>query len=172
MQTVLRWFKCPLSLLGFANLNYNDVKMPNFTFSGVWWTQDNDIIFLFSWTFYIALRIQLQKNRHQFTNWTRWNKRDQVWSSANSLCILSDVFVAVGVRGCCLNSPMYVDCGLLADNKNVGILFENLKSSWSSSLRNKNTLQRSQSSAPASLLQLLREVEYEELCRSRRVVYL
>ena len=35
MQTVLRWFMCPLSLLGFANLNYNDVKMPNFTFSGV-----------------------------------------------------------------------------------------------------------------------------------------
>ena len=104
--------------------------MPNFTFSGVWWTQDNDIIFFFSWTFYnLALRIQLQKNRRQFTNWTRWNKRDQVWSSANSLCILSDVFVAVGVRRCCLNSLMYVDCGLLADNKKAGILFENLKSS-------------------------------------------
>ena len=30
---------------------------------------------------------------------------------------------------------MYVDCGLLADNKNARILFENLKSSWSSSLK-------------------------------------
>ena len=32
-----------------------------------------------------SFRIQLQKIRQHLTNWTRWNKREKVWSGANSL---------------------------------------------------------------------------------------
>ena len=43
------------------------------------------IFVFFSWTSIQSLRIQLRKIRHYLPNWTRWNKRDEVWSSANSL---------------------------------------------------------------------------------------
>ena len=49
----------------------------------------------FSWTLIQSFRIHLQKNLPTFYELTRWNKRDKVWSGANSL--FSDVFVAVAV---------------------------------------------------------------------------
>ena len=41
-------------------------------------------LFFFPWTSIQSFRIQLQKNSQHLTNWTRWNKRDKVWSSATS----------------------------------------------------------------------------------------
>ena len=39
----------------------------------------------FSWTLIQFFKIQIQKNICQhLTNWTRWNKRDKFWGSANS----------------------------------------------------------------------------------------
>ena len=42
--------------------------------------------FFFSWTLIQSFRVQLpKKNCQHLTNLTRWNKRDKVWGSANSL---------------------------------------------------------------------------------------
>ena len=58
--------------------------MPNFTFCGK--REDKTTtLFFFPWTSIQSFRIQLQKNSQHLTNWTRWNKRDKVWSSATSL---------------------------------------------------------------------------------------
>ena len=35
---------------------------------------------------YCPLEFNSRKNCQHLTNWTRWNKRDKVWSSATSLC--------------------------------------------------------------------------------------
>ena len=59
--------------------------------------------FFFSWTLIQSFRTQLQKKCQHLTNWTRWNKRDKVWSSATSLfqCRFR------GRRGrCCLSSHL------------------------------------------------------------------
>ena len=43
--------------------------------------------FSFSELRYSPLELNSRKIRTHLTNWTRWNKRDKVWSSANSLFI-------------------------------------------------------------------------------------
>ena len=54
--------------------------------------------FLFFWTCIRRFRIQPQKNPLTFqTNWTWWNKRVEVWNSANLIYPASDVFAAVAV---------------------------------------------------------------------------
>ena len=50
------------------------------------WTQDNDFLFLFLKLLYTLLEFNSRKNCQHLTNWTRWNKRDEVWNSATSLC--------------------------------------------------------------------------------------
>ena len=77
-------------------------KMPNFTFFCRAWTQDNDLLFLFL-NFDSLTEFNSRNNCQHLTNWTRWNKRDKVWSSANALfkrrfrscrrcCCLSSLF--------------------------------------------------------------------------------
>ena len=41
--------------------------------------------FFFSWTSIHFFGTQLQRKCQHLTNWTRWNKRDEVWSGATSL---------------------------------------------------------------------------------------
>ena len=53
----------------------------------------------FSWTLIQPFRIQLRKICQHLTNWTSWNKRDKLWSSANSLFKWR-----FGSRRCCLSS--------------------------------------------------------------------
>ena len=61
-----------------------DVKLPNFTFFGGREHKTTSFYF-FSWTLMQSFRIQLKKNCQHLTKWTRYNKRDKVWNSANSL---------------------------------------------------------------------------------------
>ena len=42
--------------------------------------------FSFPELLYTLLEFNSRKNCQHLTNWTRWNKRDKVWSSATSLC--------------------------------------------------------------------------------------
>ena len=58
-------------------------------------TTRQQLYFYFPELRYSLLKFNSRKNCQHLTNWTKWNKRDKVWSSANSL--LSDVFVAVAV---------------------------------------------------------------------------
>ena len=58
--------------------------MPNFTFCGRR-EHNTTTFFFFSWTLIQSFRIQLQKIYKHLTNWTRWNKRERVWSSVTSL---------------------------------------------------------------------------------------
>ena len=83
-------------------------KMPNFTsfsfFGGRGegaWTQDNDLLFFFL-NFDSLTEFSSRKNCQHLTNCTRWNKRDKVWSSANSL--FKWRFRSRRLR-CCLSSP-------------------------------------------------------------------
>ena len=52
--------------------------------------------FSFPELWYRLLKLNSTNICQHLTNWTRWNKRDKVWSSANSI-FWSDVFVAVAV---------------------------------------------------------------------------
>ena len=45
---------------------------------------DNDLLFLFL-NFDSLTEFNSRNNCQHLTNWTRWNKRDKVWSSANAL---------------------------------------------------------------------------------------
>ena len=63
-------------------------------------TTQDEFIFL-SWNPIESFRIHLQKICQHLTNWTRWNKRDKVWSSANSLF---NWRFRRRWRTCCLNS--------------------------------------------------------------------
>ena len=67
------------------SLHDYDVKIPDVKFCGG--REHKTTTFsLFSWTSMQSFRIQLQNKKSQhLTNWTRWNKRDKVWSRANSL---------------------------------------------------------------------------------------
>ena len=81
------------------------VKVPNFTFfRGRENEQPVSWPFLFSWTSIQSFRIQLQK----YSFWTRWNKRDKVWSSANSLFRWR---IRVRRGRCWLSSLLINDCG-------------------------------------------------------------
>ena len=60
-------------------------KAPNFTFYGGR-EEKKTTFFFFSWTLIQSFRVQVQKNLPTFDkNWTRWSKREKVWSSANAL---------------------------------------------------------------------------------------
>ena len=63
--------------------DYN-VKVPNFT---LWRGREHKAttIFFFSWTSIQSFRIQLQKICQHLTNWSSWNKWDEVWGGGNSL---------------------------------------------------------------------------------------
>ena len=70
--------------ISLPSLHDYGVKIPNFTFRGGP-TQDNDFLF-----FPVLWRGPLEFNsrkmcQHLTNDWTRWNKRDKVWDSANSL---------------------------------------------------------------------------------------
>ena len=58
--------------------------MPNLTFCGKH-EHKTTTLFFFPWTSIQSFKIQLQKNCQHLTKWTRWDKRDQVWSSATSI---------------------------------------------------------------------------------------
>ena len=58
-------------------------------------TTRQQLYFYFPELRYSLLKFNSRKNCQHLTNWTKWNKRDKGWSSANSL--LSDVFVTVAV---------------------------------------------------------------------------
>ena len=41
--------------------------------------------FFFSWTLIQSLEFNFRKSRQRLMKWSRWNQRDEVWSSANTL---------------------------------------------------------------------------------------
>ena len=65
-----------------------DLKPPNFKFWGGREHKTTTLPF-FSWTFIESFRSQppppLKKIRQHLKNWTRLNKREKLWSSANTL---------------------------------------------------------------------------------------
>ena len=58
-------------------------KRPNFTFRRGR-QQKTTTYFSFPELWYSLLEFNSRKNCQHLTNWTSWNKRDKVWSSANS----------------------------------------------------------------------------------------
>ena len=62
--------------------------------------------FFFFWTLLQLFRIQLQKKKiaNIWRNWMSWNKRDKVWSSANSY--FNRLFLSRR-RRCCFSSLFY-----------------------------------------------------------------
>ena len=82
---------------------------------------------------YSLLKFNSRKNCQHLTNWTSWNKRDKVWSSATSLfnwrflsrrrrCCLSSLF-SLGRGGCALRSKPFL--------YNLPILIEKIPLSYS-----------------------------------------
>ena len=59
-------------------------EMPSFTLCRGREQKTTTFLF-FSWTLIQPLKFKSKKICQHLTNWTRWNKRDKVWSSANSL---------------------------------------------------------------------------------------
>ena len=85
------------------SLHDYDVKMPNFTFCG---GHEHKTTIFFSWHEQYKQRVQTfrinsRKIFQHLTKWTRWNKRDKVWSSVNSLFKWS---FPSRHRRCCLSS--------------------------------------------------------------------
>ena len=72
--------------------------MPHISFCGGRERKATSCLF-FLW---ILLEFNFSKNCQHLTNWTRWNKRYKVWSSATSLCKWR--FRSHRYR-CCLSSP-------------------------------------------------------------------
>ena len=58
------------------------------------WTQDHNFLFLFL-NFDSLLEFNSRKNCWHLTNWTRWNKRNKVWSSTT--WPFHDIFVAIAL---------------------------------------------------------------------------
>ena len=83
------------SLHDYDEINYN------LTFCGRR-EHKTTTLFCFSWFWYSPLESNYGQIRQHLTNWTRWNKRDEVWASANTLfnwrfgsprrCCLSSLF--------------------------------------------------------------------------------
>ena len=71
-----------------------DEKLPKFHVLCRTWTQDHDVLILFL-NLDSPSEFNSGKNCQHLMNWTRWNKPDKVWNSANSR--LSDVLVSVAV---------------------------------------------------------------------------
>ena len=71
--------------ISLPSLHDYDVKLPNFTYCG---GREHKTVtfFFFPELRYCPLEFNSRKNCQHLTNWTRWNKRDKVWSSATSLC--------------------------------------------------------------------------------------
>ena len=70
--------------ISLPSLHGYDVKMPIFTFCGER-EHNTTTFFLFSRPLISLLEFNPRKNGQHLTNWTRWNERDKVWSSATSL---------------------------------------------------------------------------------------
>ena len=68
----------------FPSLHDYDVKLPNFTFCRGR-EHKTTTFFFFSWTLKQSLQFNSREIYQHLTHWTGWNKRDKVWSSANSL---------------------------------------------------------------------------------------
>ena len=70
-----------VSLLSLHNYNQ---KVPICTFCG---GRDHKTKtpFFFSWTLIQSLEFNFRKSRQRLMKWSRWNQRDEVWSSANTL---------------------------------------------------------------------------------------
>ena len=83
--------------------------MPTFMFVGR--REDKTTtIFFFSWILMQSFRIQLHKIcQHLPTTWTKWNKRDKVWSRANLLFKLRS---RTRRRRCCLSALLELNLGL------------------------------------------------------------
>ena len=77
------------------------MKVPNFTFCVG--CEHQTMAFLFFSDAVRHLEFNSRKNCQHLTHWTRWNKRNKVWSSMTFLfkCIF---FVAVTIRRCSLKS--------------------------------------------------------------------
>ena len=84
--------------ISLPSLNDYNLKMPHISFCGGREHKATSCFF-FLW---ILLEFNFSKNRQHLTNWTKWNKRSKVWSSATSL-------FKWRFRGrrhrCCLRSP-------------------------------------------------------------------
>ena len=74
--------------------------MPNFTFCRGR-EHRTTTFFFFSWTSIVFKEFNFRKSCQHLSNWTRWNKRDKVSSSANSL--FKGSFHSCRCR-CCLKS--------------------------------------------------------------------
>ena len=85
--------------ISLLSLHDFDVKLPNFTFCGGLKQQDKHI--LFPELRYCLLEFNSRKNCQHLRNWTRWNKRGKVWSTANWKKKLR---FRNRRRRCCLNS--------------------------------------------------------------------
>ena len=71
--------------------------------------------FFFSWILMQSFRIQLHKIcQHLPTTWTKWNKRDKVWSRAN---LLFKLRFRSRRRPCCLSALLDLNLGLKNSNK-------------------------------------------------------
>ena len=70
--------------------DYN-VKVPNFTFCRGR-ERGQRLYFSLPELWNSLLEFNSRKIHHHLTNWTKWNKRDKVWSSANSLSSVQVTF--------------------------------------------------------------------------------
>ena len=86
--------------ISLPSLHDYDVNFPNFTFYGGRERRQRPS-FCFPELWSSPLKFNSQKIRQRLTNWTRWNKRDWVWRSANTL--LNWRFRSRR-RRCCLSS--------------------------------------------------------------------
>ena len=71
--------------ISLSSLPDYDVKLLNFTFCGACEHTTMTFFFLFLNFNTVFKNSSPQKNCQHLTNWTKWNKRDKVWSSATSL---------------------------------------------------------------------------------------
>ena len=75
------------------------ISLPSLHYYDV--TQDHDFLFLLLNFYTIFKNWSPEKNYQHLTNWTRWNKRDKVKSSATSLL---EWRFRIRRRRCCLSS--------------------------------------------------------------------
>ena len=74
------------SRFSLQSLHDHNVKVPNLTFCrGRELKTMTSFSFPFPELWYSLIEFNSKKNCQHFKNWTSWNKRDKVWSSANSL---------------------------------------------------------------------------------------
>ena len=71
--------------ISLPSLLYYDVNLPNITFCGGFKHKTTTLLFSFHKLWYSPLESNSSQIRQHLTNWTRWNKRDRAWRSANTL---------------------------------------------------------------------------------------